>query len=82
MTVRNPVLGLGPAGFQSNFEVYSEGAPVDVSRRIDVAHNTCLETVERARAPGPGAFLAILGRGFGRAPPSAWRRVATRWPQG
>lgn len=63
MTVRNPLLGLGPAGFQTNFEVYSEGTPVDVSRRIDVAHNMYLETSSELGLLGLGAFLAILGGG-------------------
>lgn len=64
MTARNPLLGLGPAGYQTNFEEYSEGTPVDVSRRIDVAHNMYLETSSETGLLGLAAFLAILGGGL------------------
>ena len=64
MTARNPLLGLGPAGYQTNFEEYAEGTPVDVSRRIDVSHNMYLETSSETGLLGLGAFLAVLGGGL------------------
>jgi len=63
MTMRNPVLGLGPGGYQTNFEVYSEGTPVEVSRRIDVSHNMYLETSSELGLLGLVTFLGILGGG-------------------
>ncbi len=70
MTARNPVLGLGPGGYQTNFEVYSEGTPVDVSRDIDVSHNMYLETSSEFGLLGLAALLAIMGGGCAaRHPP-------------
>ena len=63
MTARNPVLGLGPGGFATNVEEYSEETPVGVSRRIDVSHNMYLETSSEFGLLGLGALLVVLGGG-------------------
>lgn len=64
MTIENPVLGLGPGSFQLVHSDYLDRLPDDVNHRLDVAHNTYLETSSELGVLGLLAFLAVLGTAF------------------
>lgn len=71
MTLESPVLGLGPGSFQLVHGDYLDGLPDDVNHRLDVAHNTYLETSSETGVLGLVAFLAVLG--------TAVAAAVTRW---
>lgn len=73
MTLENPVLGLGPGAFQLSHGDYLDRLPDDVNHRLDVAHNTYLETSSELGLLGLLAFLAVLVTGF-LAALLTWRR--------
>jgi putative inorganic carbon (HCO3(-)) transporter len=73
MTADQPVLGLGPGAFQLVHDDYLDRLPQDVNHRLDVAHNTYLETSSETGLLGLAAFLALLGSAF-LAAAGRWRR--------
>jgi putative inorganic carbon (HCO3(-)) transporter len=73
MTLEHPVLGLGPGSFGLVHRDYADSLPVDVTNRLDVAHNTYLEISSETGLVGLAAFLAILVAACAGARAS-WRR--------
>jgi O-antigen ligase len=73
MTADSPVVGLGPGAFQLWHDDYLDRMPNDVNHRLDVAHNTYLETSSELGVLGLAAFLAVLGTAVAGAV-FRWRR--------
>jgi putative inorganic carbon (HCO3(-)) transporter len=67
MTYDYPVLGIGPGGFRDNYYRYLPFNAADPQHRLDVAHETYLETSSELGIPGLLAFGSVLGLGFAGA---------------
>lgn len=74
MTADSPVLGLGPGAFQLWHDDYLDRLPDDVNHRLDVAHNTYLETSSELGVVGLAAFLSVLGTALACSV-RGWRRA-------
>ncbi|WP_460835852.1 O-antigen ligase family protein [Nocardioides hungaricus] len=60
MTLERPLLGQGPGAFAQEQARYLTAPPMDVTRPLDVAHNTWLEISSELGLLGLAAFAAIL----------------------
>jgi O-antigen ligase len=66
MIAEHPVLGLGPAGFRTNYDAYLHARQTDPAH-LDVAHQTYLEVGSELGLLGLVAFGWLLAAGFAGA---------------
>lgn len=71
MTADHPILGLGPAGFKTNYDRYIDFQPTNVVHVLTAAHEMYLEIACELGLLGLLAFLCVLGFGFA----GAWRHA-------
>jgi O-antigen ligase len=67
MTVDNPLLGLGPNGFNLSYDRYVDFRDPDPLHPLDVAHNLYLELAAELGLPALLAFLWLLYSGYAGA---------------